>query len=157
MTGITMRIRGHNLPGLWCSGARTDGNPDPYGPVHVGIQRQKDVINLIRGDVEQAVFEFPVDIRVSDDATPQFHGPFVQRRLPQQFVYLSWGELKQPGTFHMFRCAKVHLTAIDPGIVKRAVDEGGVLEGAVGLTDGRGHPRCASVRPPVIIWSVFSS
>ena len=49
MSEITMRIRGHSMPGIWCSGARTDSIPDPYGPVHVGIQHRRDVINLVSG------------------------------------------------------------------------------------------------------------
>ena len=28
------------------------------------------------------------------------------------------------------------------------------LVGTLGLTDGRGSPRCATVRPPVINWKV---
>ncbi len=151
MTEITMRIRGHTLPGLWCA-ARSDGVRDPYGPVHVGIQRQKEVIEIIPGDAAEAVYEFKVEVREAADGSPQFHGPFVQRRLPQQFVYLSWGEVKKPGQFAMFRRAKVHLTSIDPAIVRQALDNGGVLEGSVGLTDRRGDPLCASVRPPVIRW-----
>jgi hypothetical protein len=29
----------------------------------------------------------------------------------------------------------------------------GTLVGRLGLTDGKGWPRCAAVRPPVIDWS----
>src|SRR5215204_6700990 len=95
MTQITMHIRGHTLPGLLCA-ARSDGVPEPYGPVHVGIQRQKEVIEFLPGDAVEAVYEFPVEARVAANGTLQFQGPFMQRRLLQQFVYLSWGEVKVP-------------------------------------------------------------
>jgi hypothetical protein len=152
MSEITMRIRGHTLPGLWC-GARIDGVPEPYGPVHVGIQRKREVIEITPGDVSEAVFEFPVEIKEKDGAL-QFHGPFVQRRLPEQYVYLSWGEVKQPGRFHMFRRAKLHLTTISPDLIRQVLDGGGIVEGDLALTDRRGDPLCASVRPPAITWSI---
>jgi hypothetical protein len=31
--------------------------------------------------------------------------------------------------------------------------DSGLLVGRVGLTDQKGHPLCASVRPPLIEWS----
>jgi len=88
MTEITMRIRVHTLPGLWCA-ARSDGILEPYGPVHVDIQRQKEVIEILPGDAEEAVYEFPIEVRVTADGTLQFHGPFVQRRLPPIIICLS--------------------------------------------------------------------
>jgi hypothetical protein len=155
MNEITIRVRGHTLPGLWC-GARVDGVPDPYGPVHVGIQRKREVIEITPGDASEVVFEFSVEIKEKDGVV-QFHGPFVQRRLPEQYVYLSWGEVKAPGEFNMFRRAKLHLTTISPDLVKQALDDEAVLEGTLPLTDRRGDPLCASVRPPVIQWSVVRS
>jgi hypothetical protein len=124
--------------------------------VYLGIQRKQEVVEITPGDAPEAVFEVRLEVRERDGAL-QFHGPFVQRRLPQQFVYLSWGEVKQPGTFIMFRRAKLHLTAIDAALVKQAVDSGGVIEGALPLTDRCGDPLCASVTPPVIRWSVVDS
>jgi hypothetical protein len=53
----------------------------------------------------------------------------------------------------MFRRAKVMLDAV-PADTLAAAAESGVLVGRLGLTDGKGQPLCAAVRPPVIEWSV---
>jgi hypothetical protein len=153
MSQITMRIRGHTLPGLKCGGA-VEGHPQPYDRIHLGIQRGREVVNIIPGDAEEALFEFPVEIKDSPDGPAQFHGRFVQRRLPQQFVYLSWGELKEPGQFKMFRRAKLHLTTAEPALLQQVIDHGGVLEASLPLTDRCGNPLCASVKPPLLKWSV---
>jgi len=49
----------------------------------------------------------------------------------------------------MFRRAKLLLADLDATLL--AADR---IEGALRLTDGNGGPRCASVRPPDIEWSV---
>ncbi|HEX3246080.1 MAG TPA: DUF5990 family protein [Chloroflexota bacterium] len=156
MTQIMMRIRGHTLPGLTCGGA-VQGHPQPYDRIHLGIQRGREVVNIVPGDAKEAVFEFPVDIADSPDGGAQFRGPFVQRRLPQQFVYLSWGEVKEPAQFNMFRRAKLHLTTVEPGLLQQVIHYSGVLEASLSLTDRRGNPLCASVKPPLLKWSVVGS
>jgi hypothetical protein len=52
----------------------------------------------------------------------------------------------------MFRRAKLMLDAIPPNVIDSAADLG-FLVGRLGLTDGKGHPLCAAVRPPLIEWS----
>ena len=52
----------------------------------------------------------------------------------------------------MFRRAKLWLEAVPPDVLASAAERG-VLVGRLGLTDGRGNPLCASVRPPLIEWS----
>jgi hypothetical protein len=62
------------------------------------------------------------------------------------------GEVDAAVTFRMFRRAKLCLDAV-PADVARAAVRGGVLVGRLGLTDPRGNPLCASVRPPLISWA----
>ena len=52
----------------------------------------------------------------------------------------------------LFRRAKLWLNAIPTDVIDSAL-ESGVLVGRLGLTDGKGNPLCASVRPPLIEWS----
>ena len=52
----------------------------------------------------------------------------------------------------MFRRAKIWLDAVPVPTLRRAVTVGGLV-GRLGLTDAKGHPLCASVRPPLIEWS----
>jgi Family of unknown function (DUF5990) len=56
----------------------------------------------------------------------------------------------------MFRRAKLWLTAVPPEVLGAAAQQG-VLVGRRGLTDAKGGPRCASVRPPVIEWSAAAA
>jgi len=49
--------------------------------------------------------------------------------------------------------AKLMLAAVDAGVVDAAGAPGHVLVAALALTDAKGGPRCASVRPPAITWT----
>ncbi len=144
--GVTVHFRviGTDLPGSSCGPAPTESGR--YSSIHVGVQRGKDVIDLVRGDASQAVFEFDVNVRNGKFSSPYVHGGSRER-----FIYLSWGELVH-GHFAMFRRAKLQLDSLDP----QACD-GRTVEGRLGLTDAKGHPLCASVRPPKITWTVRST
>jgi hypothetical protein len=111
--------------------------------VHVGVQRGRDVVDLVSSAAAVAEFAFDVDVR-----NGRFTGPYVHGKGDERFVYLSWGEIVG-GTFTMFRRAKLQLDSLDP-----ATCDGRSVEGRLGLTDDRGDPRCASVRPPTITWTV---
>jgi Family of unknown function (DUF5990) len=65
---------------------------------------------------------------------------------------LNWGDVDDAGTFILFRRAKLWLDAVPPTALADAI-ETGVLVGRLGLTDDKGNPRCAAVRPPAIQWS----
>lgn len=86
-------------------------------------------------------------------------GPYVQGGPGARFVYLSWiasgrtdGVAAGPEGFTMFRRAKLMLAAVDPDTADAAV-RGGTLVARLGLTDVKGHPLCAAVRPPLVAWS----
>jgi hypothetical protein len=79
-------------------------------------------------------------------------GPYIQGPPGARFIYLSWGTVDEAGTFTLFRRAKLWLDAIPPAVLERAAD-GGLLTGRLGLTDQKGNPLCAAVRPPLIEWS----
>ena len=52
----------------------------------------------------------------------------------------------------MFRRAKLMLDGVPPDVLRRAV-ETGTLNGRIGLTDEKGNPSCAAMRPPLIEWT----
>jgi Family of unknown function (DUF5990) len=138
---VHFRLVGTDLPGDSCATAPTTSGV--YTAVHVGVQRGKEVIDLVRGDERQAVFEFDVAVR-----NGKFSGPYIHGSGGERFIYLSWGELIH-GHFAMFRRAKLQLDSLDPDDC-----DGRTVEGRLGLTDAKGHPLCASVRPPKITWTV---
>jgi Family of unknown function (DUF5990) len=71
-------------------------------------------------------------------------------------IYLSWGTVDDARVFTLFRRAKLWLDAIPAQVLRDAIDRG-VLVGRVGLTDRKGNPLCAAVRPPTIEWSAVAS
>jgi len=79
-------------------------------------------------------------------------GPYIQGRPGARFIYLSWVTVEDAAKFTLFRRAKLWLDAIPPALIEGTLD-GGLLVGRLGLTDARGNPLCASVRPPLIEWS----
>ena len=64
---------------------------------------------------------------------------------------MSWGTVDNNKKFALFRRAKLWLDAIPPGVLDDAL-EVGLLVGRLGLTDRKGNPLCAAVRPPMIEW-----
>jgi hypothetical protein len=151
MTSLTLRIRGYDLPGLCCVGRPNDARPARES-VHVGIQRRREVVDLVPGDAVEATWEISIDVDPGRDGGTDFRGPHVQGKPGERFVYLSWGEVAADGQFAMFRRAKLWLGDIDEALLREAVAQSVVIEGRLPLTDRRGGPLCASVRPPLIHW-----
>lgn len=141
---LQVRIVGANLPGrTFCE----------HQHVHVGVQCRAEAVDLVPGDAAEAVFDFAVDILPADGGGWDFRGPYVHGKRGERFLYLTWGDRPPGGQYAMFRRAKLHLSSLDDDLVAGAAEPGRRLVGRLGLTDGRGGPRCASVRPPEIDWS----
>ena len=137
---MLVRIAGVNLPGRrWAT----------YDNIHVGVQRGREVVDLVPGDAADATWEFSVDALGDGDV----RGPHAQGRRGDRFFYLSWGTVAGPGTFEMFRRAKLMLAGVDPEVMAAAAEPDHVLLATMSLTGGDGGPRCAAVRPPAISWT----
>lgn len=145
VAAMDIRIIGHNLPGLRC------GERDF---VHIGVQRGKEVVGIIRGDAATAIFAFTIDAVTDDAGDLDFRGPFVHGKRGERFLYLSWGDVKPDGSFVMFRRAKIHLSALDAQVIAHTRSTSSAIEAVLDLTDDHGAPLCASIRPPRVRWSV---
>lgn len=142
-----MLIEGFDMPGISCGPADADRR---YDNVHVGIQRRREVVELVRGDAATARWSFEVSLKqVADDL--DFGGPFVHGRRGERFLYLSWGA-GEGDDLAMFRRAKLLFADAGPDVLAAAVGAGG-LRCRVRMTDSCGNPRCARVRPPDAVWS----
>lgn len=142
---MRLEIIGRDLPGRSCK---------PGGEnVHVGIQRRREVVEQIAGDAPSARWSFDCQT-LQDGGRVDLRGPYIQGRAGARFIYLSWGVVTETGEFQMFRRAKLQLDGVAPEILRKATRPGSRLVGALRLTDERGGPRCSSVRPPNIEWSV---
>ncbi|MGH3675355.1 MAG: DUF5990 family protein [Mycobacterium sp.] len=144
---MQIRIVGRNLPGRDCG--RGDNFPG-YTNIHVGVQRKNrpdELLDLHPGDAAEATWTLDCEVDGSD-----VRGPYIQGPPGGRFIYLSWGTVDGDG-FAMFRRAKLMLSDV-PGDMLAEAAKSGLLVGSLGLTDAKGHPLCAAVRPPVIDWSV---
>jgi hypothetical protein len=139
---VHLRIVGLDLPGTRC-GPSAD-QPEGYREIEVGVQRGKDVVGLVPADAKRATWDLDLEVR-----NGKLSGPFVHGRGDQRFIYLSWGE-RTDGEHVMFRRAKLMLEHLDPAVL-----DGRTVEARLGLTDAKGNPRCAAVRPPDITWTVL--
>lgn len=121
--------------------------------MHVGVQRKDrpaELLGLTPGDAPSAEWTLSCEpIRTGTGI--ELRGRYIQNRLGGRFVYLSWVAVGQNGEATMFRRAKVMLDAIPPDVVDAAIRSGQLIA-RLGLTDAKGHPLCASVRPPLVQW-----
>jgi hypothetical protein len=136
---MLLQIRGYHLPGrVWRS------HDEYYDNVHVGIQVGKEPRELVRGDAEASWWTIPLEV-VAREGALDFRGAAVQGKRGARFVYLTWGDVDEDGSFAMFRRAKLMLADLEPF----AADAGQVIA-RVDLTDECGGPRCARLRPPAL-------
>jgi hypothetical protein len=140
---------GTDLPG------RTFCDPDgtPFDNVHVGVQIRTQPEHVVRGDATDVRWELEIDATIGIDGQLDFRGPAVHGKRGDRFIYLTWGNVDDAGTFHMFRRAKLMLNRVDHAFM-RAATKRGYLTARVQLTDDCGAPRCARVDSPAIIWNI---
>jgi hypothetical protein len=127
-------VEGHHLPGRVCGGHRD---------VHVGVQVRRDPVDLVPGDAVTARWEVDVEV-LERDGVLDFRGPAVHGRRGERFVYLTWGE-GAGSAYTMFRRAKLMLDDVPDPCAS-------TVTARVHLTDERGLPRCARLRPPALSW-----
>ncbi len=147
---MIVEIRGHDLPGRSCG-------PGPggcwYENIHVGLARGTDTVELVPGDAPSARWEVEVTLREGSDGVTDFRGPFVRGKRDDRHLGLRWGTVGDEETFEVFRGAKLRIDRVDPGLIAKAA-AGGRLVASVDLTDEHGWPRCATVHPPSLLWSL---
>ncbi|MCK9903772.1 hypothetical protein CC117_14320 [Parafrankia colletiae] len=143
--GIRIRIEATDLPGR---------DLPRHRGIQVGVQRrnsQQDLLDLHPGDAPTAVWTLPATATPTQ-AGLDITGPHIQGRPGGRFIYLSWGTVDGAGTFARFSRAKLMFDAVDPATLDAARRTGGLLA-RLKLSDARGNPLCAAVRPPLIDWS----
>jgi hypothetical protein len=97
---------------------------------------RREPVGLVPADATAA--EWVTEVHADDG---DFRGPAVQGRKGERFVYLTWGTVAGD-SFSMFRRAKLMLADLPADADEVTVE--------VDLTDERGMPRCARLRPPAI-------
>ncbi|MFD2416651.1 DUF5990 family protein [Amycolatopsis pigmentata] len=148
---VRVVIKASHLPGRDCG---PSGNFPGYRNIHVGVQRRErrdELLGLRPGDTPAVTWTLDCTAATTP-AGIDIKGPYVQGRPGNRFLYLSWGTVGDDGVFTLFRRAKLMFDAVDPGTLQAAT-RSGCLTGRLKLTDTKGNPLCAAVRPPLIEWS----
>jgi hypothetical protein len=145
MATVPVRIVGRRLPGASWSGREG---------IHVGVQRGSEVVKLVTGDAADAIFDIDVELVETDEGAPDFRGPYVHGRRGERFIYLVWGEVDAEGVFTMFRRVKLPLSPLAAPPVHTRVKDCRQFEAYLELTDPRGRPLAATVRPPWVSWRI---
>jgi len=130
------------MPGRSCAPSDAD---ERYENVHAGVQRGKEVVDLVPGDAEEARWSFGITARMARDGDIDLAGPYVHGRPGARFLYLSWGTVD--GGFRMFRRAKLHFADCDAEVLAAAL-RSGQLVCRVRMSDRWGLPRCAPGEAP---------
>jgi hypothetical protein len=123
--------------------------------IHVGVQRRgkpAELLGLVPGDSPAVTWTLDATVTPAPDGGLDVKGPYIQGPPGGRFIYLNWGTVDAPGTFNMFRRAKLRLDAVPPELLRDAQRQGSLVA-RVTLTDPRGNPVCASLGPPFIEWS----
>jgi len=146
---MRLTIHGRRLPGRqFCSDGELLRN------VHVAVQVGKDAEHPVPGDARSATWHVDVRPVVDADGELDVRGPAIHGKRGERFLYLTWGDIDPTGSFAMFRRAKLMIGDIDHDLLTCAAQAGETLRADVDLTDERGDPRCARVRPPAVRWSI---
>jgi hypothetical protein len=148
---MVIEVEGRDLPGRSCNPGPDTGR---YENVHVGIGPREDPAELFPGDAPSASWRFEVKPTRGTDGSIDFRGPLVAGRRGDRFLYLNWGTVGENGAFKLFRRAKIGLSELDPSLVEQALDQQAGLRCTIHLTDAKGNPICARLRPPAIEWQV---
>lgn len=142
---MTLRIVGHSLPGLNAANRRN---------LHIGVQRAAEAVDLAPADARTVAFTIPVRLEKDAGSGFDFRGPFVHGKPGARFLYLTWGDVAEDGSFEMVQRLKIGLSGLDDAMIAAAREPDVVLQGSLSLTDQRGRPMSASVPADWIDWAV---
>ncbi len=148
---VLIRIEANDLPGRSCG--PSPERPGGHHGIEVGVQRNNhpdELMGRVSADVDSVAWE--IEANPVSAAATDFRGAYISGPPGGRFIYLSWGVVEGPTNFEMFRRAKIMLDAVPPDVMRTSV-ESGVLVGRLGLTDPKGNPICAAIRPPLIRWT----
>lgn len=137
---ITVEIVCTRLPGKeW----------DERSDVHLGIQRNEEVIESAPASSKRIVFQPVLRVRQNADGSPNFLGPFAHGPKAERFIYLVWTAAAAG-----FGRVKVHLNHLKWADVEQALARKKPIRVTLELTRSNGKPVYASVRPGAAKWEL---
>lgn len=135
---VTIEITCTSLPGThW--GDRS--------PLHLGIQKDEELLEPAPADRESIVFRPVLRVRRHADGSASFLGPFTRGSRTERFIYLVWAIVEGTEPADRLGRVKVMLDHLEWSHVDKALTRREPLRVRLELTDAKGAPVCASVRP----------
>ena len=128
------------------------GSPSP-GYQRLGIQEGNEVVQDIpfAGEAE---IHFHFSFQVAVDAASgkvTFKGKMVQGPRSDPFIYICWGD-RLEGKWVQYGRTKILLSGIPREHIQRTLQEGSLLRARIRLTDPKGKPALATLKPDFIEW-----
>jgi hypothetical protein len=75
------------FPGGRCVGLPGIAKPC-YEAIYVGVQRKRDVVDLVPGDAPEACWDLQIEVAPGRDGSLDFRGPWVHGKPGERFLYL---------------------------------------------------------------------
>jgi hypothetical protein len=125
-----------------------------YPSLHLGIQRDQSIIEMAAADSKRIVFKPTLRARPNADGSVNFLGPFAQGPKTERFIYLNWTTMNGNVLSGMVGRIKLHLNHIRWTAVQKATAVNKPIRVKLALTNAKGKPVMASVRPDVAKWEL---
>ena len=122
--------------------------------LRLGVQ----VASMVEQDAlcpaEQVILRVPVQVAVDPgEGNLRFSGKAVHGPSGEKFLYLCWGEWDD-GEWQGNRRAKLPLGPVTREMVEAALRSGQPLRARIHMTDARGQPVAASLKPGNYEWGI---
>jgi hypothetical protein len=142
---IVIEIVCTNLPGEEWEGHST---------LRLGIQRDDEIIEAASAGLKRVVFRPELRARRNTDGSANFLGAFAHGPRTERFIYLVWAIVQGKQLVRMVGRVKLHLNHIKWASVEKAAGGRKPIRVTLALTNAKGKPVMASVRPDVAKWEL---
>jgi len=127
-------------------------NFDDKGTIYLGVQQKKEIVMDTPTTIASKDFIVPIQVKPAKDGQPNFLGDFVHGKVGDRFLYLVW--YRKNGVHKEgFRRAKIKLAPIIWEYIEKAIQFNKPIEAKINLTDNKGGPVCATLKPTNIEWA----
>jgi hypothetical protein len=125
-------------------------NPTP--DADYGLQEGKGIdfktIQTKRGNGKNLEFECSVKVKLADDNTPVFLGPYAQGPANERFIYIDIGTFAGQKDSCWDRRLKIPLSGITSQMIQQVLSDSSYKIEAVVAGSGKGGgPNCGTVKP----------
>ena len=125
-----------------------------HSGLHLGIQCDDRMIESASAGSKRVVFQPVLRARRNIDGSANFLGPFAHGPRTERFIYLVWLVVQGRVPVNMVGRIKLHLNHIKWRSVEQAAGVKRPIRVTLALTNAKGKPVMASVRPDVAKWEL---